>query len=958
VAARLLGRHVRRGAEQHVRTGEVRGDRRRLRAQRRRRRPGGRVFERLGEAEVEDLDVAVRRELHVRGLEVAVDDAALVGVLERLRDLQRDRQRFGDRDRSVREPLREILALDQLHREEAHAVGGVETVDRSDVRMVQRREQTGLALEAGEALGVRGEQVGQDLDRDVAAQRGVGGAPHHAHPAFAERSDDAVVGECGAGSEGHVAAQPKGGFERGPTPGPGFSALVARLACGARPPITSLARNAPLPLPRTLMSRRPDSRRAARTVAAVLPTPARRRALVLLVAAVAALAALTAIAIAARADQPRSSGLDKSHMDTSCPPCKDFYRYANGKWFDSAEIPPAYTGIGSGREMYDKNQETLYRVLEGAKRGDSKDPVINQVGAFYASLMDSARADREGWTPIKGDLQEIDAIATKQDLRKQFAKLEKLGGAAPFHFGIEADPKQSSQNIGQIYQGGLGLPDRDYYFKTDPKSDTLRQAYVAHLSRVFQLVGVPAAKADADAKAVMALETALAESSMTLVMQRDPNAIYHKMSVADLQKLAPSIDWVAYFSEIGVTALASPTATLDVSMPGFVQRVSREIDARPLDTWKAYLRAQHVRKAGPWLSKPFFDELFAFQASITGTRVPLPRWKQASIAVDGKMGEALGKAYVEIAFPPSSKQRMLELVNHLKVALRERIQSREWMSAATKTQALAKLDAIIEKIGYPDEWRDYSALEIDGKAPAHVNVRNADAFEAARQNRQVGQPVNRKEWLMSPPTVNAYYNPPVNEIVFPAGILQPPQFNPNADDAVNYGAIGMVIGHELSHGFDDQGSQYDAQGNLRDWWTPEDKAKFKERAQVIVEQYNAYVAVDTLRVNGELTLGENIGDLGGITIAYHAYQKSLNGKPAPVIDGLTGDQRFFLGFAQSWRRKLRPEIDRLRTLTDPHSPAWFRVNGPLSNLPEFAKTFGCKPGDPMVRDEKIRAEIW
>ncbi len=673
----------------------------------------------------------------------------------------------------------------------------------------------------------------------------------------------------------------------------------------------------------------------------------------------ALLAAVCALALATPSfAQPRASGLNTGYIDKDCTPCLDFFKHANGAWVDSATIPAAYTGIGAGREMYDRNQATLYDVLERTSRNAAteKDPTLKKLGFLFATLMDSTRADREGWQPISGDLAEIDAIKNADDLRKQFAKMAKLGMPLPFIFTPEADPKQSSQNIAQLYQGGLGLPDRDYYFKTDPKSDTLRMEYVGHLAKMFQLLGGTEGGGRADAERVMKLEASLAESCLTLVQQRDPNALYHKMTVRELGLLAPSMNWNAYFNEIGQSALANPDATIDVSMPGFIKRFGELLATTPLEDWKAYLRAHSIRAAAPWLSREFFDESFRFGAKISGARAPLPRWKRSAQLVDNAMGEALGKAYVEIAFPPSSKARMLDLVKNLQAAFRERIQSRDWMSAATKKQALRKLDAIINKIGYPDTWRDYSALQISADASGAGNLRNVQIFEAQRQLAKVGKPVDRTEWFMSPPTVNAYYNPPVNEIVFPAGILQPPQFNPDADDAVNYGAIGMVIGHELTHGFDDQGRQYDAEGNLKDWWTADDAKKFKQRTDQIVQQYNAYVAIDTLHVNGDLTLGENTADLGGITIAYYAYEKSLNGKPGVIIDGFTPEQRFFLGYAQSWRRKMRPEIERLRTLTDPHSPAQYRVNGPLSNFPEFAKAFGCKAGDAMVRAEKV--SIW
>jgi len=670
--------------------------------------------------------------------------------------------------------------------------------------------------------------------------------------------------------------------------------------------------------------------------------------------------ALAALAIQTPGAHAQNIGIKKQFMDLKASPCEDFYRYANGAWLDSASIPASYTGIGAGREMFDRNQETMYQVLEGARNNaaEAQDPTVQKLGFLYASVMDSVRANSEGWKPLEPELAAIQAIGDKVALRKYFARMNKQGIAVPFNFGPEADPKQSSQNIAQIYQAGLGLPDRDYYFKTDPKSDTLRREYVGHLAKLFTMTGDAADVAAKKAAAVMKIETALAESSMTKVEQRDPKALYNKVTVKKLGTYAPAIDWVAYFNEVGATQLAKADAQVDVSQPKFVRQVSRLVETTPLDDWKAYLAAHSIRAAAPWMSQAFFDESFRFGSLISGAKAPLPRWKRASGVVDAAMGEALGKAYVDKVFPPSSKAKMLELVNNLQASLRERIETREWMSADTKKQALVKLNAIMKKIGYPDTWRDYSALRIDPTAPGLVNLKAAQQFEASRQLAKVGKPVDRTEWLMSPPTVNAYYNPPINEIVFPAGILMPPQFDPNAPDPVNYGAIGMVIGHELTHGFDDEGRQYDAQGNLKDWWTAEDGKKFDARAQKVVDQYNGYVAVDTLHVNGKLTLGENIADLGGITIAFYAMQRAMKDKPHDAIGGFTPEQLFFLSYAQSWRRKMRPEIERLRTLTDPHSPAQYRVNGPLSNFPEFSKAFACKGGEKMVADDKVRAEIW
>ena len=670
----------------------------------------------------------------------------------------------------------------------------------------------------------------------------------------------------------------------------------------------------------------------------------------------ALLALLLAPALAAAQLPPPSP--NRAYLDTTCAPCRDFFQYANGAWLATVQIPPSYTSVGAGREMNDRNQAALQSVLErtAARAARESDPTLRKLGGLYSVLMDSARAEREGLAPIAADLARIAAIRDRAGLLKEFAHASAAGAFTPFRFEPETDPKASRSTIGQLAQGGLGLPERDYYFRTDPKSDTLRHDYTGHVARTLALYGTPPDQATADAQAVFGLETALAESSLSRVQMRDPKALYHKMSVKELGLLAPNVDWPAFFGGAGVNSLADPAAALDVSMPGFFQRLNAELDHTPIETWRAYLRFHELRGAMPWMNRAAFDESFVMNSKLSGQRQPLPRWKRVAQTCDRAMGEALGKAYVEQEFPASSKARMVQLVDNLQAALRERIESRSWMSAATKKQAVTKLNAVLKKIGYPDKWRDYAKLTLDPAQPAVANLRAASAFERQWELSFIGRPADRTLWGMTPPTVNAYYNPLFNEIVFPAGILTPPQFDPRVDDAVNYGSIGMVIGHELTHGFDDEGRQYDADGNLKDWWTDEDSKRFDALAAKVVDQYNGYVAVDTLHLNGKLTLGENIADLGGLTIAYRAWQLSLKGRPAPVIDGWTGPQRFFLGYAQAWRRKLRPESLRTQALPDPHSTAAWRVDGPLSNLAIFREAFGCKDGDPMVRSDTF--EIW
>jgi predicted metalloendopeptidase len=671
-------------------------------------------------------------------------------------------------------------------------------------------------------------------------------------------------------------------------------------------------------------------------------------------------AMMMATSLAAAPAPPSRHGPTRATMDPKVVPCQDFFRYCNAAWYDTVSIPDAYTGVGAGREMTDRNQEVLRQVLQetGARVASEKDPTLRKLGALYVTLMDSARADREGAAPLMPYLERIDALKSRADLEAEIARLHADGIGVPFAFGALSDFKNSKQTIGILFQSGLGLPERDFYFRTDGKSDTLRHEYVAHVTRMFGLLGVAKEQAARDADAILELETALAESSLARVAMRDPNAIYHKMTVAELQALAPNLDWNRYFTSVGVTPLTKPGASLNVAVPRFARQMSALLAATPIETWRAYLKFHLARTAAPWLGKAFFDESFRFGSLITGTKEPLPRWKNVVDAIDGSMGEALGKAYVARAFPPASKARVVELVGDLVAVMGDRIDQCAWMSEATRAQAKRKLGAIYRKIGYPDRWRDYTALEVDTKTSALENLRRAQAFETRRQLAKVETPMDRNEWRMTPPTVNAYYSPFNNEIVFPAGILQPPQFDASADDALNYGGIGMVIGHEITHGFDDQGRKFDADGNLSEWWTADDDRRFKERAQRVIDQYNGYVAVDTLHVNGQLTLGENIADLGGVTLAYYAYQRYLERHGRQDIDGFTPEQRFFIGFGQAWRRKLRPETERLRTLTDTHSPAFWRVNGPLSSMKEFQAAFGCKDGDTMVRAADKRAEIW
>jgi len=656
----------------------------------------------------------------------------------------------------------------------------------------------------------------------------------------------------------------------------------------------------------------------------------------------------------AAVDQQRP--IDPANLDTTCAPCKDFYQFANGGWVARTPVPAAYPQWGSFNVLADRNNAVLRSILDAAAANTAAARGSNdqKLGAFYGTCMDSARIETGGAKPLAPILQEIAAVRTPADLMTEAARLHARGVGAFFAFAAAEDFKNTTQVIAHAFQGGLGLPDRDYYTRTDSSSVALRAKYEEHVSKMLELAGTPAAQARAGARRVLAIETALAQASMTRVQQRDPNAIYHKTTLAELKAMTPNVPWDRYFAAAGLSSLQS----LNVGQPEFFKALDSLMKAVPATDWQTYLRWHVVREAAPSLGSAFVNENFRFNAQLTGAKELLPRWKRCLQATDAALGEALGQAYVEKTFGPEAKRRALEMVHNLEAALQDRLGRLAWMSDSTRRQALAKLAAFEDKIGYPDRWRDYSALDVDARSPYVVNVMRAAEFERARNLRKIGKPVDRGEWGMSPPTVNAYYNPLKNEIVFPAGILQPPFFDPKADDAVNYGGMGAVIGHEMTHGFDDQGRQFDARGNLRDWWTAADAEQYKARATRVSNQFDQYVSVDTLRLNGKLTLGENIADLGGLTIAYAALQKALEGKPRPTIDGFTPEQRFFLAWAQIWRNNTRPEYARMLVTVDPHSPGKWRVNGPLGNMPEFAKAFGCKAGDPMVRGDKQRAEIW
>jgi putative endopeptidase len=652
--------------------------------------------------------------------------------------------------------------------------------------------------------------------------------------------------------------------------------------------------------------------------------------------------------VAARAD------INPANFDKTVKPGDDFYRYANGRWLATHPIPASYGFYGSFNEVNDRNQDALHTILENAVQADA--PSANQklVGDLYASGMDVAAIDAAGIAPLRGEFARVAAIRTRADVTAAISRLHRLGVDAGFAFASEQDPKDSAQVIAGSGQSGLGLPDRDYYFRPDPKSVRIRELYVAHVGRMLVLAGDTPAEAQAAAATVMKLETALAQASKTTTDLRDPVANYHKLPLAEVSRLTPAFDWPVYFAGLG---LASPP-DIDVGQPDFLRAFNALLVSTPAADWRVYLHWHLLHAAAPYLSASFVQENFSFYGrTLNGTLELRERWKRVLGTVDGSVGEALGQLYVAEYFPPQAKVRMLKLIGNLRAALRDRLAAVDWMDEPTRAAAITKLDALGVKVGYPDKWKDYSQLRID-RGPYVLNVFRAQEFNVRRDLRKIGHPVDRTEWQMTPPTVNAYYDPNMNEIVFPAGILQSPFFDAKADDAVNYGGIGAIIGHEMTHGFDDEGRQFDLHGNLTDWWSPASAARFKALAAGIISQFNAYVVEPGLHVNGELTQGENIADLGGVKIAYAALEKALAGKPRTKIGGFTPEQRFFLSFATVWRENNRPESLRLQVNTDPHSPPRFRADGPLSNLPEFARAFNVPEGAFMRRPEAERVVIW
>jgi putative endopeptidase len=685
-----------------------------------------------------------------------------------------------------------------------------------------------------------------------------------------------------------------------------------------------------------------------------------------LLAAIAALAAALPGAAAAQSSAPAMEAappplkvVDTAYVDRAANACTDFFQFANGGWLTRDTIPPAYSSSGVARDMGDRNELVVRAVLNDATTRRASLPAGSterKLGTYYGSCMDSTAVERAGVTPIRPTLAGIDAITSRAALLARVAALQVSGANVLFGYNPDVDVHDATRYVAALRQGGLGLPDRDYYTNTGAAADSIRDAYVAHVARLLALADEDPARARAQAGRVMALETELARASLTRVARRDPAATDHPMPVSQLRTLAPGVDWSAYFRDIGLTA---PVERVNVQEPEFLRRVSQLVDSVPLADWRAYLRYHALSSAAPWLSTPFVQEDFAFSSRFSGARQLLPRWKRCLRVTDATIGEALGQAYVTRTFPPQARDRAKAVIDDIRAAFGERLKRLDWMSDSTRAQALDKLARMHEKVGYPETWRDYSRLQV-AEGPFVLNLQRAAAFEWQRVVNRPGHPVDATEWDMTVPTVNAYYDPTKNEMVFPAGALAPQTFDPNADDAANYGALGgSWAGHELTHGFDDEGRHYDASGNLRDWWTPSDSAHFSQAATLVAEQFNGFLQVDTLHVNGRLTLGENIADYGGLLTAYDALQRALqrNGRPG-LIEGFTPEQRFFLGYAQSWRVHVRDEALRNRVTVDPHAPERWRVNGPLSNMPAFAQAFGCRAGDPMVRPANLIPQIW
>jgi endothelin-converting enzyme/putative endopeptidase len=650
---------------------------------------------------------------------------------------------------------------------------------------------------------------------------------------------------------------------------------------------------------------------------------------------------------------PYSPSLDLTSLDRTADPCTDFYKFTCGGWQKNNPIPADQASWSVYAKLSNDNEQFLWGILEDDAKAANRTPVQQKVGDYFSACMNTAAIDSLGDKPIQPELGRIDALKTRAELIAALARIHHEDrGTFFFNSGTGQDAIDSSTMMVQLEAGGLGLPDRDYYTATDEKSVKIRDQYVAYIERILALAGESAAQAKADAAATLKIETALAKASLTRVEQRDPHNIYHRMTLADLAHLAPSLDWPAYFKTQG----AASVPVLNVAEPEFVKAVEAELATEDLAALRGYLRFHLVSSAAPYLAHPFEQANFDFfRTTLHGIPQLPPRWKTCTRGVDMNLGEALGQEFIRRTFSDATKAKTQLMTAQIETAMQHEIENLAWMSPTTKAEALRKLHAIRNKIGYPDKWRDYSALSVQPD-DYFGNTARAARFEDARQWNKLGKPVDLSEWDMTPPTVNAYFNPQMNDINFPAGVLQPPLYDPKLDDAPNYGNTGATIGHELTHAFDDEGRQFDAKGNLRDWWTPEDAKGFEDRINCVRDQYAGYIVVDDIHINSKLTSGEDVADIGGTLLAYIAWKKQTEGQTLAPVDGFTPDQRFFVGMAQWACENTRPEHERAMAITNPHSPGFARINGVVSNMPEFQKAFNCKAGQPMVHTPTCR--VW
>ncbi len=653
----------------------------------------------------------------------------------------------------------------------------------------------------------------------------------------------------------------------------------------------------------------------------------------------------------------QKKAIDVAYMDLTVKPGNDFFSYANGGWLQKNPIPDQYTSYGAFTVLYEENRKNLQDlVVEASKTKAPKGSISQKIGDFYLSGMDTTTIEKLGTKPLQADFKRIESIKDLKGIVSMVGALQTKGVYPMFYLFSSADPKNSDMVIANLYQGGLGLPEVDYYLDQDPSMQEIRTEYVKHIAKMLELSGETPEESAKQAELVFTIEKRLAEKSLNMVDRRDPNRTYNKMPFSQLVSSTPNFDWQAYFAAIGMT----PPSEINVRMPGFIQNLSQMLSEVPVNDWKLYLKWNIIDNSAPYLSSAFVKQNFDFNnAFLSGQKVMQPRWKRVLNATSGGLGEAIGKLYVEKFFPPQAKERMLQLVENLRISLGHRIKKLDWMSGTTKQLALEKLDAMRVKIGYPDKWVDYSGLDVSSSSYLQ-NIWSANNFEFKRDLAKIGKPVDKEEWGMTPQTVNAGYNPTQNEIMFPAGILQPPFFYLDADDAVNYGAIGVVIGHEMTHGFDDQGRKYDKNGNLADWWAPEDAEKFNSKTKVLVYQYDSYKMLDSLGVNGEMTLGENIADNGGLQISLHAFHKSCKESKSDMgqIDGFTPEQRFFLSYANIWKENIRDKSLARMLKEDVHSPAKARVNRALFNIDEFYRAFNIGENEKLFIPIAERAKVW